>query len=107
MQQLNWSSVLLAPTVAAFATGASLALAAPAGALESISLSVPFEESAAEECPRLTQIKYPWIQCSPNAWGGKTLNTPSESDSWSESRRIPPLSEFSDGGGYWGPHSTE
>ena len=33
-------------------------------------------EAERTACPRLTQIKYPWISCTTNRWGGKELTVP-------------------------------
>ena len=32
--------------------------------------------AAAEVCPELTQTKYPFLTCAPNAYGGVTLGMP-------------------------------
>jgi hypothetical protein len=60
----------------AAATALALAAAGSAGALEGLS---PAQVSAAEggACPALTQIKYPWISCQANEYGGVTLSSPS------------------------------
>ncbi len=90
------------------ATGVALAglgAVAPAMALETISLSEPLPDGEPGACPTLTQIKYPWLQCVGNAWGGTTLDIASQSDGWPESRRIPTLSAFTEGDGEWGPPS--
>jgi len=34
------------------------------------------EEAARRTCPALVRIKYPWISCTTNAWGGKELHVP-------------------------------
>ncbi|MGH0037091.1 MAG: hypothetical protein ACQGVK_18855 [Myxococcota bacterium] len=33
-------------------------------------------EAARTACPPLTTMKYPWIRCSSNEWGGKELSVP-------------------------------
>jgi len=34
------------------------------------------KEAARRTCPALVRIKYPWISCTTNAWGGKELHVP-------------------------------
>lgn len=54
-----------------------LLAAGSASALEDLSPgSVP--ATAAGSCPALTQIKYPWITCQGNEYGGVSLSVPSE-----------------------------
>ena len=31
--------------------------------------------AAQDACPPLIRIKYPWLTCSTNAWGGKTIDS--------------------------------
>jgi hypothetical protein len=78
-------------------------LARPASALDTLSL--PVEETAAGECPRLTQIKYPWIACDTTASGAKILRTPRGDQTYQSERRMPSWSDFVDGLGYFGPHN--
>lgn len=95
------------PTLAALGLALALTPAAglvatPASALDTLSL--PVAETGADECPRLTQIKYPWMSCTRTAWGAKTLRTPTGDDTYESERRMPSWSEFVDGDGYFGPH---
>lgn len=65
----------MAGVAAASAGLALLGVALPGSALESVEpLSV---KAASDGCPALTAIKYPWLGCSPNEYGGVTLSQPS------------------------------
>ena len=74
-----------------------LVFATSAAALDSIDLSVEAEPTAEGECPRLVQIKYPFIRCA-NGEIGQT----DPDETWESSRKIPMGSEFTEGNGYWG-----
>jgi len=91
---------------------ASLALALGAGsgsALASISLSEPAAEVAADACPQLTQIKYPWLRCTTHADGTKSLagGTVPAIATWENSRQIPLGYGFIEGDGAYQPYSTD
>jgi hypothetical protein len=74
-------------------------LAAPmAGALEGIDLTGGAEPAAEGDCPRLVQIKYPFLSCP-----GGQIGQSGEDDSWEGTRHIPGQSEWTEGDGYWGP----
>ena len=75
-----------------------LLLPGGASALDGIDLNEPLEPTAAGECPRLIQIKYPFLSCQEGQIGMAEGN-----DSWEDSRRIPLQSHFIEGDGYWGP----
>ena len=66
-------------------------------ALDGIDLSVAAEPTAAGECPRLIQIKYPFLNCHDGEIGLADGDA-----TWENSRRIPIGSEFVEGNGYWG-----
>ncbi len=83
---------------AALAAGALTLLAAPAFALDGIDLSEPVEPVAEGECPRLIQIKYPFLSCANGQIGQSD-----ESDTWESARRMPLQSDWNEGPGYWGP----
>ena len=76
--------------------------AGAAQALEGIDLSSSAEEadekSAQAGCPKLVQIKYPFLKCSNGQIGLAEGN-----DTWENSRRIPLQSEWTEGNGIFGP----
>jgi hypothetical protein len=51
--------------------------AAPALALETVSPR-SVQEPAGDVCPALTAIKYPWLSCRGNDYGGVTLMLPDQ-----------------------------
>ena len=69
-------------------------LTGSASALEGINLNSPAEPTAAGECPRLIEIKYPFLTCA-NGQIGEWDGT----ETWDNMRRIPMLSEWSEGDG--------
>lgn len=75
------------------------ALLLPGGALalDGIDLSEPSEPVAAGECPRLIQIKYPFLSCVDGGIEGIDADA-----TWENSRRIPLQSRFIEGNGFWG-----
>lgn len=75
----------------------SLFLATTASALDGINLSEPSEPTAEGECPRLVQIKYPFLSCANGEIGQSD-----ENEIWFNSRRIPVGSGFVEGDGYYG-----
>jgi hypothetical protein len=88
-------AVIVPVSLAFFAV--SLA-ASSASAADGIDLSVPAEPAAEGECPRLIQIKYPFLSCA-NGQIGQSA----EDETWDNSRRIPRGSIFVELDGYWGP----
>lgn len=75
----------------------SLFAATAASALDGINLSEPAEPTAEGECPRLVQIKYPFLSCANGEIGQSD-----ENEIWFNSRRIPVGSGFVEGDGYYG-----
>jgi hypothetical protein len=71
--------------------------ASSALALDGIDLSQPAEATAPGECPKLIQIKYPFISCKEGVIGLADGDA-----TWENSRQIPIGSEFVEGNGYWG-----
>jgi len=71
--------------------------ASSAVALDGIDLSQPAEATAPGECPKLIQIKYPFISCK-----GGVIGLADGDATWENSRQIPIGSEFVEGNGYWG-----
>jgi len=78
-----------------------------ASALEGIVISGPgaADDSMAEAsapapgaCPRLIQIKYPFLRCSRGEIGQSDAN-----ETWENSRRLPLQSRWIEGNGYFGP----
>ena len=67
-------------------------------ALDGIDLSQPAEVVAEGECPRLIQIKYPFLTCAHGEIGMSDAD-----ETWDNSRRVPLMSEWTEGDGYWGP----
>ena len=73
----NWAAALAAAlwvTLLGIAVLGIAGPAAPAAALDDIAIGgaeAPAESQSS--CPELTQIKYPWATCQPNAWGGVSL----------------------------------
>jgi hypothetical protein len=59
-------------------------------------------ETDAGTCPRLTQIKYPFIDCEQDDLGNVVLKDYG-SPGWSLEGRVPKGFPFTDGEGYWGP----
>jgi hypothetical protein len=72
-------------------------LSEPEIALPGIDLSKPAEATAPGECPKLIQIKYPFISCKEGVIGLADGDA-----TWENSRQIPIGSEFVEGNGYWG-----
>ena len=58
----------------------AIALAGIAGAAGALDDLIPGRVAAAEgdACPALTQIKYPFISCEANEYGGTTLRLPGQ-----------------------------
>ena len=84
--------------VAGIAFGLCTLFAGSAIALDGIDLSQPAEAPAAGECPKLIQIKYPFLSCANGQIGQSD-----EDETWDNSRRIPRGSIFVELDGYWGP----
>lgn len=76
--------------------------ASAATALDGIDLSKPAEETGEGECPRLVQIKYPFLSCAKGEIGSADGDA-----TWEGSRQIPLQSAWIEGGGYWGPSFNE
>ena len=73
-------------------------LAGSASALEGIDLSSPAEPTAAGECPRLIQIKYPFLGCTNGQIGLSDAN-----ETWEDARQIPRMTDWTEGDAAWGP----
>ncbi len=52
-------------------------LAAPIAALDDLSPTAVMKAEG-DMCPELTRIKYPWLRCRANEYGGTTLVLPSQ-----------------------------
>jgi len=72
--------------------------AGPGLALDGIDLGEPLAPPAEGECPRLIQIKYPFLSCAKGQIGLADGNA-----TWANSRQMPLQDEFLEGDGYWGP----
>ena len=73
-------------------------LAGSASALEGIDLNSPAEPTAEGECPRLIQIKYPFLGCT-----NGQIGQPDASATWENARQIPMMTDWTEGDGAWGP----
>jgi hypothetical protein len=51
--------------------------AVPVAALDDLTPTA-IEEQGGDVCPALTAIKYPWLSCRANEFGGTTLSLPSQ-----------------------------
>lgn len=67
-------------------------------ALDGIDLSHSGELAQGEGCSRLVQIKYPFLSCSDGEIGLSEMD-----DTWENTRRMPIMSDWMEGDGYWGP----
>jgi len=84
-------------TIVGLGAAISVMSASSAVALDGIDLSQPAEATAPGECPKLIQIKYPFISCK-----GGVIGLADGDATWENSRQIPIGSEFVEGNGYWG-----
>ena len=88
----GWTGIVVAAAaLCMLSTGAAFAL-------DGIDLSRPAEAVAEGECPKLIQIKYPFLKCAAGEIGQDGAD-----DTWGNSRRIPMGSDFVEGDGYFGP----
>jgi hypothetical protein len=102
---LRWMLMIIVGSCVAFCVmSASSAIALdgmdlsePAIEVNVIDLSQPAEATAPGECPKLIQIKYPFISCK-----GGAMGLAGGDATWENSRQIPIGSEFVEGNGYWG-----
>ena len=78
-------------------------VAAPALSHDAMSPDEAAVETAADECPTLTRIKYPWLTCSTNAFGVKSVNVDVRSASWESEKRIPRQGKWIRRLAYYGP----
>ena len=86
-------------------TGVALALgiyATTAQALPGIDLSSPLPPVAEGECPRLIQIKYPFLSCANGEIGQSDAD-----ENWENSRRMPLQSDWNEGDAVWGPSPND
>lgn len=84
--------------IALVALAAVALLALPAVALDGIDLSEPAEPVAEGECPRLVEIKYPFLRCANGQIGQADAD-----ELWESTRRIPMMSRWTESDGAWGP----
>ncbi len=85
--------------VGVIAFGSASLLASSAAALEGIDLSRPAEPVAEGACSRLAAIKYPFLGCGANG----EIVSPDADATWENSRRIPLMSDWTEGDGAFGP----
>lgn len=85
-------------SVVSLGLGLGLILPGVASAGEGIDLSQPAEVTAEGECPRLIQIKYPFLDC-----GSGQIGMADGDDTWENSRQIPLAFDWVEGDGYFGP----
>ena len=93
--KLNAAAVLVLSLVVFLFSGTALAL-------DDFDLSNPPDAVEDEACPRLYQIKYPFLAC-----GESEVGSPDEEPTWENTRRIPYGFDFTEGDGYWGPDLNE
>lgn len=86
----------------AVAFGAVALLATHASALEGIDLSSPSEPAGEGECPRLVQIKYPFLSCVNGQIGQSDAN-----ETWENSRQLPQQGRWNEGDGAFGPDQNQ
>ena len=84
-------------TIATASVSLCMLMASAAVALDGIDLSQPVEATAEGECPKLIQIKYPFVSCE-----GGVIGLAGGDATWENSRQIPIGSDFVEGNGYWG-----
>jgi hypothetical protein len=65
---------------------------------DGIDLGPSGKRSQDEGCSQLVQIKYPFLSCADGEIGLSEMG-----DSWDNSRRMPVMSDWMEGDGYWGP----
>jgi len=97
----SWVTLILSLVLLVFASSAS--------ALDGIDISAQVaamnepgdanaSAPAAGECPRLIQIKYPFLKCAHGQIGMSDAD-----DDWENSRQIPKQARWVEGDGYFGP----
>ena len=62
----------------------------------------PLEPAAEGECPRLIQIKYPFLSCADGQIGQSD-----ENETWENSRQLPQQGSWNEGDGAWGPDQNQ
>jgi hypothetical protein len=72
--------------------------AGAASALDGIDLSAPVVPPAEGQCPRLVQIKYPFLACPSGEIGQSDAD-----EIWNNSRHLQRQSGWTEGDGYFGP----
>jgi len=84
----------------------ALLLSSPAFADDTIVILDPVVAPVDAECPPLTQVKYPWLDCDigPNGVVRITTATVAPIARWSTHRRIPLGYIEVEGVGHWGDH---
>ena len=77
--------------------------AVSASAVTPLSLEDTQRELGPNDCPVLTQVKYPWLTCAVSATGGRTISnaTVAPNATWDADKRIPRGHVFVDGQGGW------
>ena len=85
-----------------FLVAGLMTLALSASALEGIDLNEPLEPAAEGECPRLIQIKYPFLPCADGQIGQSE-----ENETWENSRQLPQQGSWNEGDGAWGPDRNQ
>jgi hypothetical protein len=92
---LGLSFLLIAGTASALDVIDISAQAAAANDAEATDATKSADDAA---CPRLIQIKYPFLHCAKGEIGMSDGD-----DDWENSRQIPMQTEFVEGNGYFGP----
>jgi hypothetical protein len=80
----------------------SLPVAGSSLALDTLTPGQASAATGSEECPVLTQVKYPFLACATSPSGGKILVATGDVATNVSGRQGPYGLEFPEGSGYWG-----
>ncbi len=79
-----------------------LLVASAATALDGIDLSAPADPAGDGECPRLVQIKYPFLSCA-----NGQIGLAEGDETWENTRQIPQLGTWTESDGAYGPEQNQ
>ena len=77
-------------------------LSMPASALEGIDLSGSQDAAGDGDCPRLIQIKYPFLSCTNGQIGLSDAD-----ETWENTRQIPQQGTWNESDGAYGPDQNQ
>ena len=86
----------------ALAAATCLLTTASAFGLDGIDLSAPSDPVGEGECPRLIQIKYPFLSCPEGQIG-----LADGDETWENSRRLPQMGTWTESEGAYGPDRVQ